>query len=151
MEHYYRFPALFCTSMAGNHTRYYSIYVLSMPIQKYDWKSLKQLRIVVRFRAIIELALHEHPDNIADLQAAQDEEAPDIWDQVRKIRERANEIQLLIGTATDAGDSEVQDLHHVREVVASVHEHTLKTRGGMCFQTMLVNAYSNAAMLFLLS
>ena len=74
---------------------------------------MKQLRIVDKFWAIVELALYEHPDNIADLQAALDEEAGEMWEKAQAIRECANEIRLLIGTAMDEGDSQVQDLLHV--------------------------------------
>ena len=74
---------------------------------------MKQLRIVDKFCAIVELALYEHPDNTADLQAALDEEAGEMWEKVQTIRECANEIRLLIGTAMDEGDPQVQDLLHV--------------------------------------
>ena len=74
---------------------------------------MKQLRIVDKFWAIVELALYEHPDNTADLQAALDEEAGEMWEKVQTIRECANEIRLLIGTAMDEGDPQVQDLLHI--------------------------------------
>lgn len=66
-------------------------------------------QIVDKFWAIVELALYEHPDNTADLQAALDEEAGEMWEKVQTIRECANEIRLLIGTAMDEGDPQVQD------------------------------------------
>lgn len=71
--------------------------------------AFNQLRIVGKFKAIRDSAIYDNPDDIADLEALLEQEADDMWENVRAIRECAKEILLRLGAATEE-DLDAQDL-----------------------------------------
>lgn len=71
-----------------------------------------RLRIVEHFQIISDLAVYDHPENIADLKAALEEEAPQMWEHLTGILQRVKQILSLLGAShegemQDCGLSEV--------------------------------------------
>lgn len=69
--------------------------------------SRPKLRIVEHFQVINHLSVHEHPDDIADLEGALEEEAPEMWEHLAEIRERVKQILRFLGAVRY--EAEIQD------------------------------------------